>query len=58
MLTLEQIQSKLKDRRLRVVAGEIGVSYPTLLAIAQGKSKNPSYRIIELICNYLEAKEK
>lgn len=54
MLTLEQIQFKLKDRRLRVVAGEIGISYPTLLSIAQGKSKNPSYRIIQLICKYLE----
>ena len=54
MLTLRQIQNKLKDRRLRVVAKEIGVSYPTLLSISQGKSKNPSYRIIQLICEYLE----
>lgn len=54
MLTLEQIQEQLKDRRLTVVSKEIGVSYPTLLAIAKGESKNPSYRIIQLICKYLE----
>lgn len=56
MLTLEQIQEKLKDRRLYMVAKEIGVSYPTLLAISRGESKNPSYRIIQLICEYLERK--
>lgn len=54
MLTLEQIQEQLKDRRLTVVSKEIGVSYPTLLSIARGESKNPSYRIIQLICQYLE----
>lgn len=54
MLTLEQIQCKLKDRRLRIVSKEIGISYPTLLSIAQGKSRNPSYRIVQLICKYLD----
>lgn len=56
MLTLEQIRERLKDRRLYMVAKEIGVSYPTLLAISRGESKNPSYRIIQLICDYLERK--
>ena len=56
MLSLEEIRYKLKDRRLSVVSKEIGVSYPTLLAIYKGEAKNPSYRIIELICNYLESK--
>lgn len=54
MLTLDQIRHKLKDRRLYMVAKEIGVSYPTLLSISQGKAKNPSYRIVQLICDYLE----
>jgi transcriptional regulator with XRE-family HTH domain len=56
MLTLDQIKEQLKDRRLYIVAKEIGVSYPTILAIAQGKAKNPSYRIVQLICEYLERK--
>jgi len=56
MLTLDQIKEQLKDRRLYIVAKEIGVSYPTLLSIAQGKAKNPSYRIVQLICEYLERK--
>lgn len=55
MLTLEQLQERLKDRRLTVISKEIGVSYPTLLAIARGESKNPSYRIVQLICEYLES---
>lgn len=54
MLSLEQIQEQLKDRRLTVISKEIGVSYPTLLSIAKGVSKNPSYRIVQLICEYLE----
>lgn len=54
MLTLEEIRKRLKDRRLTVVSKEIGISYPTLLSIYQGKAKNPSYRIIGLICDYLE----
>lgn len=54
MLTLDQIRHKLKDRRLAIIAKEIGISYPTLLAISQGKAKNPSYRIVQLICDYLE----
>lgn len=57
MLTLEEIRKRLKDRRLTVVSKEIGISYPTLLSIYQGKAKNPSYRIIGLICDYLEDKQ-
>ena len=56
MLSLDEIQERLKDRRLTVMSKEIGISYPTLLSIAQGKSKNPSYRIVQLICEYLERK--
>jgi len=56
MLSLDEIQERLKDRRLTVMSKEIGISYPTLLSIAQGKAKNPSYRIVQLICEYLDRK--
>jgi transcriptional regulator with XRE-family HTH domain len=56
MLTLEQIRLLLKDRRLTVVSKEIGVSYPTILAIYKGESKNPNYETIEKLSEYLERK--
>ena len=56
MLTLAQIRLLLKDRRLSVVSKEIGVSYPTILAIYKGESKNPNYETIEKLSEYLERK--
>ncbi len=52
MLTLEQIQTKLKDRRLTVVSKEVGISYPTLLAISKGQS-NPTHKVMQKISDYL-----
>ena len=53
MLTLPEIQSKLKDRRLTVISKEIGISYPTLLAISKGQS-NPTYKVMQKISDYFE----
>jgi hypothetical protein len=52
MLSLEEIQKRLKDRRLTVVSEKIGVSYPTLLAISKGES-NTTYKILKLVSDYL-----
>lgn len=54
MLSLDQIKERLRDRRLTVVSKEIGVSYPTLLAIAKGDTVNPNYETIIKISEYLE----
>jgi hypothetical protein len=41
---------------LIIVSKEIGVSYPTILAIYKGESKNPNYETIEKLSEYLERK--
>lgn len=53
MLTLEEIIDKLKDRRLRVVANEIGLSYDTVRRIANGYFRDPSYKTVKLLSDYL-----
>lgn len=52
-VTLEQIQTRLKDRRLTVISKEIGISYPTLLAISKGQS-NPTHKVMQKISDYFE----
>jgi transcriptional regulator with XRE-family HTH domain len=55
VLTIEEIQEALRDRRLRVVAMACGLSYPTVLAVKEGKSK-PSYETIKRLSDYLTGK--
>lgn len=52
VLTIEEIQSALQDRRLRVVAGACGLSYPTVLGVKEGTT-NPSYDTIKRLSDYL-----
>lgn len=54
MLTLDEMQIRLKDRRLTVISKETGISYPTLLAISRGESENPTYKVMMKISEYLE----
>jgi predicted transcriptional regulator len=56
MKNIEEIRKKLEDKRLHVVSRETGISYPTLLAIREGDNKNPQYKTIQKIINYLERK--
>ena len=53
MMTLEQIQQALHDRRLTVVAQETGISYGTLLAIRSGAQGNPTLRTMTQLDAYL-----
>lgn len=54
MLSIEQIQEKLKDRNLIKVAEKIGIHFNTLYAIAKGKA-NPKYSTLVKINDYLES---
>lgn len=54
MLTLTEIQERLWDRRIGVVADVTGINRKTLWAITSGRSKNPSYEIIKKLSDYLE----
>lgn len=53
MLNLEQIQKKLADRNLNMVARETKLAYDTVWRIAKGRSRKPSYDVIKKISDYL-----
>lgn len=54
MMTPEEMQKALEDRRLPVVSRETGIHYNTLKNIRDGDNKNPSYRVARLLSDYLE----
>lgn len=54
MLTIEEIQEKLKDRNLTKVAESCDLTRPFISAIRSGKVKNPSYETVKKLSDYLE----
>lgn len=57
MLRIEEIVKRLKDRNLTTVAERAGVSYTSLWQIANGLQKQPKYKIVERLSDYLEDNE-
>lgn len=57
MLKLEEIVKRLKDRKLSAVAEATGVGYTSLWQIANGIQKQPKYKIVEKLSDYLDANE-
>ena len=57
MLRIEEIVKRLKDRNLTTVAERAGVSYTSLWQIANGLQKQPKYKIVEKLSDYLEYNE-
>lgn len=57
LMSLEEIQERLKDKRLYIVAKITGLSFPTLKKLADGKKENYTYNTIKTVSNYLK-KEK
>jgi transcriptional regulator with XRE-family HTH domain len=57
MLKLEEIVKRLKDRKLSAVAEATGISYTSLWQIANGMQKQPKYKIVERLSDYLEDHE-
>lgn len=56
MLTLEQIQAALADRKAKVVAAETGLNYMTVWRIANGKETNPKFATVKVLSDYLTRK--
>lgn len=56
MLNLRQIKKKLSDRNLKEVSRQTGVNYGTIFNIATGQNKNPTYKTIKQLSDYLEDK--
>jgi hypothetical protein len=54
MLKIAEIVKRLKDRNLTTVALHAGVSYSSLWQIANGLQKQPKYKIVEKLSDYLE----
>jgi DNA-binding Xre family transcriptional regulator len=55
MLTVEEIEIKLKDRTLTKVADATGLSYPTVWNISKGKGGRVEYETVKKLSDYLEA---
>jgi transcriptional regulator with XRE-family HTH domain len=55
MLTVEEIETKLKDRTLTKVAEATGLSYPTVWNVANGKVGRVEYETVKKLSDYLEA---
>lgn len=56
MLEIEEIQRRLADRRPSFVSLETGVSVGTILAIRDGRQKNPTLATMRRLSEYLERK--
>ena len=54
MLTPEEIEKKLQDRVVNVVAAETGLHPNAVRKIKDGRSKAPSYDLIKKLSDYLE----
>ena len=54
MLSLEEIEIRLKDRNLSEVARQTGLAPPTIWRVANGKANNIGYLTVQKISDYLE----
>lgn len=54
-MNLEQIVKALQDRNLREVERQTGIGYITLSRLRNGHNKNPSYRTVTKLSEYLKS---
>ena len=57
MMTLEQIRKLLTDMNLKAVSRATGLNYQLVWRIANGIDKNPTYKTLTALSNYLESRE-
>jgi len=51
--TMEDIRAALSDRKLKQVARDCGLTYHTVLEVANGKRLNPTYDTYMALVKYL-----
>lgn len=56
MFTVEEIATALSDRRIAIVAKATGLHHNTIAAIRDGKVKDPSYRVVSKLSEYLKGR--
>lgn len=54
MMTKDEIQRLLADRRLDVVSDATGVHRSTIAKIRDGKQENPTVTVLQRLSDYLE----
>lgn len=54
MMTLEQVQQLLADRKPVVVANATGLSYDTVWRVQRGDMKAVSYDVVKRLSDYLQ----
>ena len=54
ILSIKEISSKLKDRKLYIVADATGLTFPTLKKLANGVSSNYNYKTLYAISKYFD----
>ena len=57
MLRIDQIRAFLKDKNLKAVSREMGLSYQTVRRVALGVAR-PDYNSLEIMSDYIEAELK
>ncbi len=58
MLALDEIQKRLQDRNLAVVARKTGLAHMTVWKVKAAKQENFAYDTIKRLSDYLEACEE
>ena len=53
IMTIEEVRSALRDRRLKMVADAVGLSYPTIKGVLDGVTE-PKYETIRLLSDYFQ----
>jgi transcriptional regulator with XRE-family HTH domain len=56
MLTLEQVQQLLQDRRLDIISKSTGIAIGTVSNVRDGK-RNPRYTTLKALSDYLEGQK-
>ena len=54
LMSLKDLQDKLKDRRAAMVAEATGLHWNTVAAIRDGKNANPTLKVMEALSKYFE----
>ena len=57
MMTPDQLQAALQDRRIDKVAEATGIHYNTVRRVARGEARNPTWDTIRRLSDYLKGEE-
>lgn len=53
-MSFEELKKELSERKLHIVAKNVGLSYPTLRKLVTGEKTNFNYNTLKKISDYLK----